>query len=268
MKRIFQFGVGALFTGLSAYASAATLSSDFSFGGGTPFVGEQSIAGIVIVLTSSNTEPWLNGFRDLTNTDPAPVTIVFSEPVREFRLDISFVLPPDEYLTDFNVGLPDELSGTLGIVNGVVTSTQPGDGGFGSLQWSNLNTNVISFTIENLSGSTAAPATAIDSFAFTTVNPDLDGDGISNELDNCIGISNPDQRDSDADGFGNICDADLNNDCAVNAQDLGVLRSVFFSDNPNADFNGDGVVNVLDLGFLRARFFGQPGPSCLPNICQ
>ena len=92
---------------------------------------------------------------------------------------------------------------------------------------------------------------------------DTDGDGVEDALDNCTLLANPDQRDTNGDGFGNACDADLNNDNIVNVQDLGLLRTVFFDtgDSLDADFNGDGVVNVADLGIMRAAFFGAPGPS-------
>lgn len=97
---------------------------------------------------------------------------------------------------------------------------------------------------------------------------DLDGDGIDENMDNCIDDANPDQNDTDGDGIGDACDSDLNNDCVVNVVDLGQLRALFFSDDPNADFNGDGVVNVVDLGILRSRFFASPGPSGVSNICD
>ena len=90
---------------------------------------------------------------------------------------------------------------------------------------------------------------------------DTDGDGVSDDADNCTLVSNADQRDTNGDGFGNLCDADLNNDGIVNVIDLGLLRTVFFTGDADADFNGDGVVNVVDLGALRAGFFAPPGPS-------
>ncbi|MEM7675702.1 MAG: hypothetical protein AAF449_06825, partial [Myxococcota bacterium] len=70
------------------------------------------------------------------------------------------------------------------------------------------------------------------------------------------------------DGYGNPCDADLNNDCIVNVVDLGILRTVFFTNDADADLNGDGEVNVVDLGFLRALFFGAPGPSGVTQTCK
>lgn len=97
--------------------------------------------------------------------------------------------------------------------------------------------------------------------------PDADFDGVPDSADNCTIVANPDQRDVNADGFGNACDADLNEDCIVNAVDLGLFRQVFFSTDPEADLNGDGVVNPVDLGILKALFFMPPGPAAEPNSC-
>ena len=81
--------------------------------------------------------------------------------------------------------------------------------------------------------------------------------------DNCTTDPNPDQLDANADGYGNACDTDLNDDGTVDFLDLGALESVFFSANADADFNGDGTVDFLDLGRMKAQFLGPPGPSGL-----
>jgi len=98
---------------------------------------------------------------------------------------------------------------------------------------------------------------------------DTDSDGVNDLLDNCTLDANPDQRDTDGDNIGNLCDADLDNNCAINFLDLGLLKSVFFSvGDQDADFNGDGAVNFLDLGIMKAAFFQAPGPSGLDNACN
>ena len=100
--------------------------------------------------------------------------------------------------------------------------------------------------------------------------PDGDADGVPDHADNCLSEANgplaPDpggqvQLDSDGDGFGNLCDQDLDGNGVVNFSDLAGLRQRFFQSGTAADFNGDGVVNFADLALLRRAFFQAPGPS-------
>jgi uncharacterized protein (DUF2141 family) len=89
---------------------------------------------------------------------------------------------------------------------------------------------------------------------------DTEKDGFADNVDNCPKTANPSQLDSDGDGFGNACDADLNGDRMVNALDLGLFTKAFGSVQgqaafvPAADMNGDGRINALDLGMFRSRF--------------
>ncbi|NNC98739.1 MAG: hypothetical protein HKN85_01020, partial [Gammaproteobacteria bacterium] len=120
---------------------------------------------------------------------------------------------------------------------------------------------------------------------------DIDGDGIADDVDNCVLTPNADQADADTDGvgdvcdncllvanadqcntnagtgagqdqIGNICDADLNNDNIVNSFDLSILRQNFGQSGPSdSDLNCDNIVNSFDLSLLRQSFGQAPGPS-------
>lgn len=93
--------------------------------------------------------------------------------------------------------------------------------------------------------------------------PDTDQDALADDLDNCTLVANASQLDVDADGFGNACDPDLNNDGVVNFLDLAQFSNVFLTNDALADFNGDGIVNFVDLPILAGLFFMPPGPSGL-----
>ena len=101
---------------------------------------------------------------------------------------------------------------------------------------------------------------------------DLDGDGVGDVRDNCLWLPNFDQRDSDEDGFGNVCDPDLDGDGVVRhteGRDPGadvdrIIRAVghglYF---PDLDLDGDERIDEQDVG--RAMLFvdRSPGPSAL-----
>ncbi|MFK8028794.1 MAG: FG-GAP-like repeat-containing protein [Gammaproteobacteria bacterium] len=107
---------------------------------------------------------------------------------------------------------------------------------------------------------TLSPA-GLQDIVFMVLELDQDSDSSLDGLDNCLLVSNPDQRDSNGDGFGNACDADLNNDGIVNFLDLHLFSQVFLSDNADADFNGDGMVNFADIQLIRDSFLQSPGPG-------
>ena len=92
---------------------------------------------------------------------------------------------------------------------------------------------------------------------------DTDLDGVDDAIDNCTLVGNADQRDTNGDGFGNICDADLNGDNLTDLTDFSQFRSAFGTTDPDADFDGSGSVNLSDFSIFRSLFGSAPGPSGL-----
>jgi len=111
------------------------------------------------------------------------------------------------------------------------------------------------------------------------------GDGIEDPFDNCTNDpgspyeNNPGQIDFDADGCGNLCDADYNNDGAVAGGDFILFKNTFLTSkagnapgtlpgqyNGNADSDGDDLIAGADFIFFKNRFLGVPGPSGFPAL--
>ena len=108
-------------------------------------------------------------------------------------------------------------------------------------------------------------ATLVISICFlsplTSFAEDMDADGIDDRQDNCIEIPNSDQRDSNNDGYGNLCDADLDNNGTVSFADLNLFKSKFGTADQDADFDGNGSVSFADLSIFKNLFGKPPGPA-------
>lgn len=118
--------------------------------------------------------------------------------------------------------------------------------------------------------------------SFAGLATDADGDGIPDVLDKCTLDSRnsiaPGTCDHDTDGYGNVCDADFDQNFAVNSNDFGnffvpAFKGVDASPWPQGmDMDCNGVVNSNDFGnnfipkFKGAPSLGgaAPGPSGLP----
>ncbi len=151
-------------------------------------------------------------------------------------------------------------------VNGVITTTSGevrrglGSGGNGCFDHIRFNTGTGQVTC----GSIFAGKLVISG----TV-PDTDGDGVRDGTDNCTLVANPTQIDSNGDGYGNICDADINNSGLTTSSDFNLLRTcINQAGYPTgsatcqaADMNASGTVTSTDFNLLRTRINTAPGPS-------
>lgn len=99
------------------------------------------------------------------------------------------------------------------------------------------------------------------------ITSDSDNDGIPDNSDNCTEAPDPDQRDTNGDGYGNLCDADLDDNGNTDLFDLTLYKQAYGSKlgeaayNPDADFNGDGKIDLLDLAILKSLYLSPPGPN-------
>ncbi|AFU98531.2 thrombospondin type 3 repeat-containing protein [Simiduia agarivorans] len=71
--------------------------------------------------------------------------------------------------------------------------------------------------------------------------PDSDGDGVTDDADNCVAIANASQLDTDADGAGNACDNDDDGDGVSDADDAFPLDAA-----EQIDTDGDGTGDNAD----------------------
>lgn len=90
---------------------------------------------------------------------------------------------------------------------------------------------------------------------------DTDRDTIVDVCDNCTLVANPSQCDTNGDGYGNICDPDLDNNGIVQSRDSRLFKEVFGTSDPDADFDCNGVVEIPDSRILKKYMGKPPGPS-------
>jgi subtilisin family serine protease len=114
-----------------------------------------------------------------------------------------------------------------------------------------------------VSGGRLNAASALNAVPTAT---DSDGDGVPNDVDNCLTVPNPGQDDSDGDLCGNRCDADYNQDSLMSILDFGAFRSCFTGAVQevcdHAPETLDGFISIQDFGIFRQQFVaGVPGPG-------
>ena len=207
-----------------------------------PFINTTNVPDLGQILLSSAAPDQATTTQDL----PLPVAVAANDGGFGSPVTVAIVTPPSQGTAVVN--------GSPGAATSITVTYKPGAGYIG---WDSLVYSVS----DGVSSDTATLTLA--------VLPDADRDGVFDGQDNCSADANASQLDADGDGYGNICDPDLNNSGFVTTADFGIMLALLGQSATSspaaaaADLNGSGVVTATDFGILRNRLSTVPGPSGL-----
>jgi hypothetical protein len=174
----------------------------------------------------------------------------------------------------------DVLTYSLADVTPVPTGTRSLDPATGTLSFTPAVVDVgrsYTFTASVTDGDTTVTC-AVVALAVPNLSTDTDQDGVPNGSDNCPQTYNPDQFDTDGDGIGNACDAnvicgDADHNGFVDVSDAVYMVDYIFgggsAPNPlcSGDALGDGSVDIADIVNLINFIFAngeKPDGCCCP----
>jgi hypothetical protein len=108
---------------------------------------------------------------------------------------------------------------------------------------------------------------------YITHVPDEDEDEVANAVDNCVYVYNPDQIDTDEDGYGNRCDGDFDGNGTSGVSDFGALIDAWGCTtgqgcyDEDIDMDSSGGIGVGDWGlFLPGYGYSLAGKGL--DLCE
>jgi hypothetical protein len=98
---------------------------------------------------------------------------------------------------------------------------------------------------------------------------DNDGDGLQNNMDNCLSKANASQHDTDRDGYGNNCDADYDQNGIAGISDFATWSGSFtkaegdpgYVDATDGTEPPNQITGIDDFATWSSFFTLAPGPS-------
>ena len=108
-------------------------------------------------------------------------------------------------------------------------------------------------------------AAGIPFSALAGIAVDTDGDTVADVSDNCMTLFQAAGQfcDDDQDGYGNMCDGDLDNGGATGAADFPLFTAAWGTGPDAADFDCGGAVGAADFPLFTGMWGAAPGPSGL-----
>ena len=215
--------------------TAADIDTDAE-GANSVFAADMDGDGDIDIISGSSKITWYE--TESPNAAPSDITLSSSSVDENVTIGT----------TVGSLSTTDSDSGDTHAYTLVAGSGDPENGSF-SISGANLLTgtaldyetkNSYSIRVQTSDGA----ATYAKTFTITVADifEDADGDGISDQTDNCQSSANPNQADADSDGIGDVCDSDIDGDGFANSSDN--CPSTVNLDQ--ADFDADGSGDLCD----------------------
>jgi fibronectin type 3 domain-containing protein len=129
-----------------------------------------------------------------------------------------------------------------------------------------LDVGEATITANKLGDSNYSPGSA--SFVLNVFDGDSDGDGIGDDVDNCVAVQNADQSNLDGDTLGDACDPDDDGDFVIDTGDCAPIDvQRWLNRNGFSDVDADGIgaglsISVCSGQVVPAPFTETSGDNC------